>query len=235
MPPYRKRIGAAVQEVDVQRTPEPELMEDADQALAYARADFTEPNGRFLDLLATRLAPLPPQGAALDLGCGPADITVRFAASNPGWRVDGLDGSAAMLAHGHRAVAETGLGGRVRLVLGRIPEAELPEPAYDLLFSNSLLHHLPEPELLWRAIRRTGRPGATVFLMDLSRPGSVSEAEALVETWSGDEPPVLKRDFLASLCAAFRPDEVEASLAEAGLRLTVEVVSDRHWIAWGRV
>jgi ubiquinone/menaquinone biosynthesis C-methylase UbiE len=33
----------------------------------------------------------------LDLGCGPADVTIRFAKANPGYKFHGVDGSAAML------------------------------------------------------------------------------------------------------------------------------------------
>ena len=51
-----------------------------------------------------------------------------------------------------------------------------------------------------------------------------------------DAPPVLRNDFLNSLCAAYRPDEVARQLASAGLeRLQVEVVSDRHLIVFGRL
>lgn len=32
------------------RAPEPELMDDAAQAMAYAEADFSEPHGRFIEL-----------------------------------------------------------------------------------------------------------------------------------------------------------------------------------------
>ena len=34
----------------MRRIPEPELMDDAEQAKAYAEADFSEPNQRFLEL-----------------------------------------------------------------------------------------------------------------------------------------------------------------------------------------
>ena len=51
---------------------------------------------------------------------------------------------------------------------------------------------------------------------------------------SAGEPEVLRRDFEASLCAAYTPDEVREQLEVRDLGgLSVEVVSDRHWIAWG--
>ena len=107
---------------------------------------------------------------------------------------------------------------------------------FDGAISNSLLHHLQEPGVLWETLKENVRPGAPVFVMDLLRPESRSEAEALVETYSGDEPDVLRRDFFLSLCAAYRVDEIEQQLTAAGLsHLTVEVISDRHWVVFGRL
>lgn len=219
----------------MQRVLEPELMEQEDQARAYAEADFAEPHQAVIDLLCARLKSLPATGRALDLGCGPADVTIRFARARPGWTTHGLDGSAAMLAHGQRAVSAAGLDGRVTLQLGRLPDAAPPQPPYDLVFSNSLLHHLPDPAVLWQAVARWTREQGAVFIMDLRRPDSVAQASALVQEYAASEPEVLKRDFFNSLCAAFTPDELRAQLAAAGIDgLQVEVVSDRHLIAWGQ-
>jgi SAM-dependent methyltransferase len=218
----------------MERIPEPELMLDPAQARAYAEADFAEPHDRFVALLRERLPRLPDAGAALDLGCGPADVTLRFARAFPGWTVDGLDGSPAMLALGRDAVAAAGLGHRVALYEAHLPNGALPRPRYDLVLSNSLLHHLADPAVLWRAIAALATGGAAGFVMDLLRPPSPKEAHALAERHVAGAPAVLRRDFLASLHAAWRDDEVRVQLAAAGLaRFAVEVISDRHWIAWG--
>ena len=95
------------------RTAEPELMRDEQQAQAYARADFEEPHNLFVTLLKERLPHLPPHGRALDLGCGPGDISRRIARAFPDWSVDGVDGSPAMLELGRRITAEAGLASRV--------------------------------------------------------------------------------------------------------------------------
>jgi len=220
----------------VRRIPEPELMVDPVQVRAYAEADFEVPHAHCAALLIDRLAPLRASGAALDLGCGAADITLRVARALPRWTLDGIDGSAPMIEFGRRSAAAAGLEGRVRLHEMRLPVGGFPEPAYDLLFSNSLLHHLPSPETLWSAVRAASAPGAQVFVMDLQRPESEEEVEALVRCYARDEPEILRHDFEASLFAAYRAGEVREQLAAAGLdRLCVEVVSDRHWIAWGQV
>ena len=218
------------------RIPEPELMDDPAQARAYAAADFAEPHERFVALLRERLRELPESGSALDLGCGPGDPTLRLARALPGWRLDGVDGSPAMLALAREAAAAAGLGARVHFHAGRLPEAPaaLEGHRFGLVLSNSLLHHLPDPAVLWESVRRFAAPGASVFVMDLLRPPSIEAARALVERHAAGEPDVLRRDFFHSLCAAYRPDEVEAQLERAGLAaLRCEEVSDRHWIAWG--
>lgn len=216
------------------RTPEPELMDEDEQARAYAEADFEEPHRTCLELLRESVPDLPESGTAIDLGCGPGDITIRFAYAYPRWSVDGVDGAAAMLRYGQLALMKTTLGDRVRLVHAYLPADRLPREDYDFVLSNSLLHHLEDPAVLWDTIRAAARPGASVFVMDLMRPGSPEEANRLVEEHCANEPPILQRDFHHSLHAAYRVDEVQAQVAGAGLELQVRPVSDRHWIAWGR-
>jgi SAM-dependent methyltransferase len=66
--------------------------------------------------------------------------------------------------------------------------ARLETGAYDLILSNSLLHHLHEPQVLWRSMRAAAKPGAFVLVMDLMRPASAGWAAALVETYAADAP-----------------------------------------------
>lgn len=223
-------------EVALERIPEPELMDDPEQARAYAEADFEQPHGQVIGLLRARFPGVDFAGPVLDLGCGPADITVRFAEAFPAARVDGVDGAEAMLAHGRARVQAAGLTARIRLIHGRLPGVRLPQTGYRALISNSLLHHLHDPMVLWESIRSQGAPGAAVFIMDLMRPADRAQAQALVAEHAGGEPQVLRRDFYNSLLAAFRPAEVEAQLSRARLgSLRVEAVSDRHLVAWGRL
>ncbi len=220
----------------MQRIPEPELMDEFDQARAYAEADFDQPNAAFVEAFARRF-PQFDSGSILDLGCGPGDIVLRLAERLPGCTVHGLDGSGAMLQFAaDRLFAQPRLQGRVQFVAGRLPGAQLPLTRYDALVSNSLLHHLQDPEVLWRSIHEVGAPGAAVLVMDLFRPASPGIAREIVEAYAGGEPEVLKRDFFNSLCAAFEPDEVRAQLGAAGLEsLEVEIASDRHLLVSGRL
>jgi SAM-dependent methyltransferase len=220
----------------MERIAEPELMLDREQAHAYAFANFAEPHNRFIDLLSSRLADLPPAGVALDLGAGPGDVARRLARAFSGWTVDAVDGSPAMLEIGRRLTHEAGLASRVQFHEILLPADAMPRASYALVFSNSLLHHLRDPAVLWSSIQRWAEPGAGVFVMDLLRPEDPRRARELVDQHAAAEPPTLQNDFYASLLAAYRPEEVADQLERAGLgRLNIDVVTDRHFIVWGQM
>lgn len=221
----------------MRRTPEPELMEDEAQARAYAEADFAEPDAGFVAELLERFPAL--TGPVLDLGCGPANIARRLRVERPDLIVIGLDGSPAMLAQARRLAVREIHEGRLRLVEGRLPlDARALDalPRVPAILSSSLLHHLHDPAVFWQSLRQAGLPGAVVFVRDLRRPDSPRAVEEIVQRYAAGEPEILRRDFRASLFAAFRVEEVQRQIAAAGLSaLRVEVASDRHLRVWGRL
>ena len=219
----------------LERIPEPELMDKPEQARAYAQADFAEPHQAFVERFRQCFPDHRPR-QVLDLGCGAADITIRFARAYPESKLTGVDGAAAMLVFAREAIAQAGLISRIQLKQARLPETSLPPCAFDTVISNSLLHHLHHPQTLWHAVNQYAAPGAAVFIMDLRRPGSREQAGALVGEYACTEPEILRRDFFNSLLAAFRPEEITEQLIQAGLSLfQVEAVGDRHVIVYGKM
>lgn len=218
----------------MQRIPEPELMDQPEQALAYARADFSEPHNRFVELYRERFGSPPPGTTVLDLGCGPGDICRRFARAFPNYRIHAVDASPAMLELAETETRTQGLNERIQYFLGYLPGKRLPLQSYDVLISNSLLHHLKDPATLWRSLVQYGQPGSLVFIMDLLRPDSLEQAEGLLEQYAAEETEILRKDFFNSLLAAYRPDEIDRQLQRQGIdQLQLEVVSDRHFIVSG--
>lgn len=221
----------------VNRQPEPELMAEPAQAKAYADADFEEPNSRFLALFEQHFPSFAGEGYILDLGCGPGDITLRFARRYPDAIIHGVDGAEAMLELARIAAGrQPDTQGRVEFLRGLLPEPHLPQTRYAAVVSNSLLHHLHQPAGLWECIREYAAPGAPILVMDLFRPNTPEEARALVNQYAANEPEVLRTDFFNSLLAAFEPEEIREQLRDAGLgALTVETCSDRHVLVRGHV
>jgi ubiquinone/menaquinone biosynthesis C-methylase UbiE len=221
----------------MKRILEQELMNEPEQARAYAEADFEQPHAMFISLFLETFPTVAASSRVLDLGCGPGDIAFRFARAWPQCHVHGVDGSDAMLKLAEKALGqEPSLQGRVHFFKGMLPELELPCPQYDIIFSNSLLHHLPDPAVLWESVVNCAAPGATVFVMDLRRPETRSTARQMVELYAAGEPEVLRRDFYNSLLAAFTIEEIQVQLAGAGLSgFAVRSVSDRHVVISGRM
>ncbi|MDA2931285.1 class I SAM-dependent methyltransferase [Acidobacteria bacterium AH-259-O06] len=219
----------------MERRPEPELMLAEEQARAYAEADFEEPHNRFVELFQETFPDQDAQGYVLDLGCGPADVSLRFARAYPGCIVHGVDASKTMLNFGNQAIRKQQLEDRVQLFQSYLPTKSLPLDKYDAVMSNSLLHHLRDPQVLWETIKQFAGGAAPVFVMDLMRPTSETQAKELTQTYAQGEPEILKRDFYNSLLAAYRPGEIESHLEKARLaHFSVRVISDRHLIVHGR-
>jgi SAM-dependent methyltransferase len=222
----------------MKRVPEPdELMNDAAQALAYAEADFSEANTLFVRLFEQHLPRSPAPGLrVLDLGCGPGDIPLELLRRHADMSIDAVDGAPAMLDLARQASgADAGLQGRLNLICETLPSMRLAQGRYAAVISNSLLHHLADPMDLWLTIGHCARSDALVLVMDLARPPSELAVDSLVESYALEAPEVLRRDFRNSLLAAYTPHEVRVQLRRAGWKkVSVDMVSDRHWAAWGR-
>jgi ubiquinone/menaquinone biosynthesis C-methylase UbiE len=217
----------------MERVTEPELMDDEQQSIAYAQADFSTSNQLYVDSLVrdfpTHLR------AVVDIGCGPADVVIRLAKAAPHAAITAIDGSAPMIALGRTAARAAGVDDRLTLLHTRIPGPPPASQSFDAVLSKDLLHHLPDPRVLWNEVTRLGRPGAAVYVMDLVRPDSEATARAMVKEGAGSEHPILQHDFYQSLLAAFTMDEVRAQVATAGLDLTVAPIGVRHMLIKGTI
>lgn len=214
------------------RVLEPELMDDPEQAKAYAAADFSQENQGFVDRF-REYFPDFREGHVLDLGCGPGDIPIRFARAFPTCRITGIDASAPMLQLAERAVQQVHLSERITFRCERFQDTAGANQA-DAGISNSLLHHVPNPLQFWNKLRRLVKPGSPVLVMDLLRPESPEEAQAIVDRYAAGESEILRRDFYNSLLAAFTEDEVTTQLARMNLtRLLIDLPDDRHWVVGG--
>ena len=77
------------------RVPEPEIMDDPEEAMAYDAMDHTDVNHRFVN---DALASGEPRGPVLDLGAGNGLIALALAFRLPNRLVVAADASAPMLA-----------------------------------------------------------------------------------------------------------------------------------------
>ena len=217
----------------MKRIPEPDLMDDAEQARAYAEADFSEPHEAFVKHFSSRF-PGFSSGSVLDLGCGTADVIIRFARAFPEVNITGVDGAQAMLDIGFQGVKRMGFECRIKLLKCKIPDTGLSRNKFDAVISNSILHHLSDPLILWQTVRQCAKAGAPIFIMDLLRPHNVESAKGLLDRYAAEASPVLQKDFFNSLLAAYNVEEIRQQLEAVNLDyLRIDIVSDRHVLIWG--
>jgi ubiquinone/menaquinone biosynthesis C-methylase UbiE len=180
--------------------------------------------------------------SVLDLGTGPADIPIRVARARLGWQVTAVDAAPAMLELAGKAIhaaarlisPKSDLQDRIHLLLADAKKLPLADAAFDIIFSNSILHHVADAATFWREVGRLARPGALIFLRDLARPPTVDQARHIVQQHAGAESAVLQQEYLRSLMAAYTVPEVISQLASANLSgLEVRMITDRHFDVWG--
>lgn len=212
----------------MKRVLEPELMEDLEQSQAYSSANFSSSNNLFIQYISKNTSTTIQN--VLDLGCGPADVDIELAHQHKNCSITALDGSQAMVDIGRCKVENHKLSHRINIQQSFIPDPNIKPADYDLIISKDLLHHLPDPSVLWREMDRLANAKTQIYVMDLLRPGSEQEAREIVNETSFHEPEVLKLDFYNSLLAAFTMEEMESQLQNTHFKYHIDRLGDRHFI-----
>src|SRR5438034_11105981 len=109
----------------MERILEPEVMDDAAHALAYARADFADVNRGFVDRFRTAFPDLA-GSRVVDLGCGPGDIAIRLARVLPALAVTAVHPSVPMADLARAAMRDARLQPTLRLVRALRPDLHAP-------------------------------------------------------------------------------------------------------------
>lgn len=228
------------------RTLEPEVMDAAQEAADYDSMDHSEVNRVFVDDLLAFVSGADAFGMTakrdvneealrvLDVGTGTALIPIELGRRDAGLHVTAIDLAEEMLAIGRRNVAAAKLADVIDLE--KVDAKQLPyaDGTFDVVMSNSIVHHIPEPRGSLEEMVRVLSPGGVLFVRDLMRPETSAEVERLVQIYAGQENERQQQLFRQSLHAALTVEEVAALLAEVGLPGDwVRASSDRHWTIAG--
>jgi len=210
---------------ELQRVLEPEVMDTVEDATEYASMDHAEANAA----LVGRLLELGVHGRVLDIGTGPGDIPLLLCDRLPEVHVTGIDLAQTMLDVAERNRAGSAHAARVEFRIADAKGLEFEDASYDSVFSNTILHHIPDPVPFLSEALRVLKPGGCLLVRDLMRPSSQEELERLVALYAANDTPYQRRLFRDSLHAAFRPEEIRELAQRAGLAAADVVVdSDRH-------
>jgi excisionase family DNA binding protein len=125
---------------------------------------------------------LKPGMTLADLGAG--DGYLSRAVSPKVEQVIAVDISGEMLKELGRKAAQEGLG-NIRTIKADGCDLPLEDESIDLVCANMFLHHLEEPMMAIREMRRILKPGGSVFLADLREHGNREFKERMHDVWQG--------------------------------------------------
>ena len=118
-----------------------------------------------------RAAAAAPEGPALDLATGTADLALALRAAAPARLVVGADFSLGMLREGRAKLAARGEG-RVALLAADALALPFRDGAFACVTSAFLLRNLEDLERGLAEMRRVTRPGGRVITLDIVRPAA---------------------------------------------------------------
>lgn len=218
------------------RVLEPEVMDTDEEAQDYDAMDHSVVNEAFADdLLAAwnERAPVWENDRlidVLDLGTGTAQIPIVLARKWARCRIQAADAATSMLEIARYNIELANQIERIQLAHVDAKALSFPKEFFDVVMSNSIVHHIPEPQAVLAEALRVLRPGGLLFFRDLYRPATRPELDQLVATYAGDENEHSQRMFAESLHAALSLEEIRALVADLGGNADeVSATSDRHW------
>ena len=211
----------------MKRILEPEVMDTIEEARAYDDMDFLEVNTAFVN----RLIDLGiSDGHFLDLGTGTARIPIILAKRVPNVQITAIDLSSNMLNIGQKHVNQAKLTNRILLEKADAKNLPYTNQSFDGVFSNSIIHHIPDPSSVILEIKRVLKPQGLLYIQDLLRLESTMAIEKIVDTYAKDETQYQRKLFRDSLFAALTVDEVETIIRKTEVTNTkIAQISDRHW------
>jgi len=203
------------------------------------QAGFTKPT--FLNHLAQTWIPALPDvharlqaGAArvAEIGAGCGWASIALARSFPGVTVRGFETDPASLAAARRNADAAGVSARVTFDDTNVTRVDLPG-GYDLVFCVEMLHDVPDPVAILRAMRRLRAPNGAVLVADekaqehFTVPADELERFFYAASVLHCLPVGMDAEHSAGTGTVFRPDTLRRYAEEAGFR-RVEILPVDH-------
>ncbi|MCY2974931.1 MAG: class I SAM-dependent methyltransferase [Planctomycetota bacterium] len=212
----------------ITRTLEPEVMDSWAEAEEYDAMDHLVVNLRFAEDLA---ANQPVGNDLLDMGTGTALIPIELYKLLPkSTRIMAADASQPMLELARYRIEVAALTDRIQLLYGDCKKLPFENEFFDTVFSNTLIHHVPNPADVLREAWRVLRLNGLLFVRDLMRPLDNEQVEYIVEQHAANQAESGRQLLRQSLHASLTIEEIQSIANEVGITsVTIEQTSDRHW------
>ena len=229
------------------REPEPELMNEEEQVIAYSCADFSIGEKNLIEFISNYFElnqiSLSSNDLIVDLGCGPGNISEKLSDRWPNVDVLGIDGSKEMIREAESRKLKKKINNKfsnLSYVSKDIRDINFDEifskRNITVLVSNSFIHHIVDIDQFFEFIINLSSKDTLNFHKDLIRPKDEITALMLKAKCAQKYSTRLTSDYYASLKASYRKNELEAKIQSMNLNL-LEVIeeSDEYLIVYGKV
>ena len=136
--------------------------------------------------LAARVVAVISEGTFLEVGPGPAFVSIEIAKRIPQAQIIGLDISETMIDIGRRNVAEAGLSKRITFRRGNAVAMPFDDAEFDFTVSSGSLHHWSKPVEAFEEIYRVLKPGQPALVYDVRKDApkeKVDEFSRHIKSW----------------------------------------------------
>ena len=156
-------------------------------AIKYAEfAKYTPTMQEAYANLADRVAAVMSEGSFLEVGPGPAFVSIEISKRIPRAQIIGLDISETMIGIGRRNVAEAGLSERITFRHGDAAKMPFDDAKFDFVVSSGSLHHWNKPVEVFGEIYRALKLGQPALVYDVRKDApkeKVDEFSHHIKSW----------------------------------------------------
>ena len=168
------------------------------------------------------------KGKVLEIGIGPARIATRLVTYNPQFSVIGIDLSTNMLNIAKNNIKDANID-ETKIILIKSDAKKLPfkNESFDLVISQNMLHHLPDPVLMLSEINRVVKNTGAILIRDVIRPPNKLIAKIYSYILGLNYTNTMRIMYYESMLAAFSINEIKSLLNQAGLN---NIKITRHFL-----
>jgi ubiquinone/menaquinone biosynthesis C-methylase UbiE len=156
-------------------------------AIKYAELAKDKPIMReFYANIADRVAVVIGEGTLLEVGPGPASVSIEIAKRITRVNIVGLDISTTMVVIGRQKIAKAGFSKRITLLQGNAIAMPFEDAKFDFIISSGSLHLWNKPIKVFEEIYRVLKPGQLALIYDVRKDTpkeKVDESSRNINSW----------------------------------------------------
>lgn len=162
----------------------------------------------------------------LEIGPGPAWITIVLAQENPSLKITGLEISEDMIKVARKNVKEAGIKGCIEFIQGSVSDMnEIPDNSYDAVITHDSLHHWEKPKDAFNEINRVLKENGVFCIADGRRDIGFGAKIIfkIARLFIGKQ---MSFWWKSSINASYTPEEVRTMLDQTALKGKYEIKMD---------